>query len=146
MRTKQATVLLSLPDELFIYHIFIYLRSTDLLYSFGQLYNQPMNSLVCAHVRHIDLLTTNTPFVPIDKWLSYISYLKKATLSLRTDLEYFDYSLSFLFSRLDLQLTATTHQNISRLSSFTQLRKLSITSTATKAEKNRRIGLVYMAT
>ncbi len=126
-----------MPNELLLYHIFIYLRSTDLLHAFGQLYNRRLNALVCAHIRHIDFSTNDTSVVSIDRWLSYLSSLKNAILSLRINLNHFDYPLSSIFpklNRLDLRMT-TASQQVSRIVAFTGLKELSITLTSEKPER-----------
>jgi hypothetical protein len=142
-RFLESTVLLSLPNELLLYHIFIYLDSTDLLRAFGQLYNRRLNALLCAHIRHIDFSTTKTSAVSIDGWLCYLSSLKKNTiLSLRINLDHFDYPLSSIFpslNRLDLQMK-TASEKVSQIVVVTRLKVLSITLTSEKPERIK--GLV----
>lgn len=126
-----------MPNELLLYHIFIYLHSTDLLHAFGQLCNRRLNILLCAHIRHIDFSTADTSIFSFDRWLSYISSLKNTILSLRIDLDHFDYQLSSIFprlNRLDLQMT-TASQKVSQMIAFTQLKVLSVTLTSEKPER-----------
>lgn len=47
--------LLTLPDELFVTEIFLYLHSADLIRAFGTLGNTRLVSLIYAHIRHLDL-------------------------------------------------------------------------------------------
>ncbi len=139
----EPTVLLSLPNELLLYHIFIYLHSTDLLHAFGELYNRRLDALLCAHIHHIDLSTSDISVISIDRWLSYSSSFKKNTLlSLRINLDHFDYRFSSTFpglNRLDLQIT-TVSEKVSQMIVFTRLKIFSITLTSEKLERIK--GLV----
>jgi hypothetical protein len=132
-----------LPNELLLYHIFIYLHSTDLLHAFGELYNRRLDALLCAHIHHIDLSTSDTSVISIDRWLSYSSSFKKNTLlSLRINLDHFDYRFSSTFpglNRLDLQIT-TVSEKVSQMIVFTRLKIFSITLTSEKLERIK--GLV----
>ncbi|CAM4813257.1 unnamed protein product [Rotaria magnacalcarata] len=138
MKKNKPTILLSLPNELLLYHIFIHLHSTDLLHAFGQFYNRRLNALLCAHIHHIDLSASDTSVVSIDRWLCYLLSLKKDTLlSLRIDLDHFDYRFSSIFARLnrlDLRIT-TVSEKVSQIIVFTRLTIFSITLTSEKLER-----------
>ena len=125
---------MSLPNELFLSCIFIYLHSTDLLRAFGQLRNARLNALLYTYIRHIDLSTIDES--SIERWLSSLLSLEtNAILSLRVTLDRFDSSFSFLFprlNRLDLRLTTLSEQ-VSRICVLTQLKSFSITLTCGKA-------------
>jgi hypothetical protein len=116
-----------LPNELLLYHIFIYLHSTDLLHAFGQLYDRRLNALLCAHIRHVDFSTIDTSVVSIDRWLPYLTIL-----SFRINPDHLDDHHFAIFSslnRLDLQLT-TVSQKVSQMVVFTRLKVLSVTLTS----------------
>ncbi len=66
------TSLFELPNELF-YHIFIYLRSDDLLLIFVKLHNRHFTALLHAYVRHLDLSTITITDFSIDDCLSFPS-------------------------------------------------------------------------
>ncbi|CAF4534043.1 unnamed protein product [Rotaria sp. Silwood2] len=143
IKMNKPTVLLSLSNELLLYHIFIYLHSTDLLHAFGQLYNRRLNVLLCAHIHHIDLSRIDTSVVSIDRCLSYLSSFENNTiLSLRINLDHFDYRLSSIFprlNRLDLQMT-TVSEKVFEMITFTRLKTFSVTLTSEKPERIK--GLV----
>ncbi|UJR07543.1 hypothetical protein I4U23_011831 [Adineta vaga] len=134
----KSTNLLSLPNELFLNNIFIYLHSIDLLNAFGHLENYRLNSLLYSYIHHLDLLTTDTSVVLINRWLFFLSFLKTDTiLSLRINPNHFDYSLSSIFprlNRLDLQMTEVC-ESISQILVSTRLKSLSITLTSEKPER-----------
>jgi hypothetical protein len=63
------TSLFELPNELF-YHIFVYLRSDDLLRIFVKLRNRRFTALLHAYVRHLDLSSITITDFSIDRLLS----------------------------------------------------------------------------
>ena len=126
----ERTNLLSLPNELLYYEIFIYLRSADLVYAFGRLAHRRLNSLLRAYIRHIDLSSVETSLA--EACLSYLSCWGDPALSLRinsSDLNEHFPRLPSELHRLDLQLTAGC-QEASKIITLTQLRVLSITGTS----------------
>ncbi|CAF1523367.1 unnamed protein product [Adineta ricciae] len=132
MINDKPTGLLSLPNELLLYHIFIYLHSTDLLHAFGQLYNRRLNALLCAYIRHVDFSTIDTSVVSIDRWLPYLTIS-----SFRINADHLNDQHFAIFSslnRLDLQLT-TASQKVSQMVAFTRLKVLSITLTSEQPQR-----------
>ncbi|CAF1380782.1 unnamed protein product [Adineta ricciae] len=129
----ETSNLFSLPNDLLLDHVFVYLRSTDLVYTFGQLCNR----LLYAHLHHVDLSTSDTFAVSIDEWLCYLSSTEKKTLSLRINLHCCD-SLPFSqlskLIRLNLQITSGS-PNVSEIRALAQLKELSITSIYEKLER-----------
>ena len=123
--------LLTLPNELLRFHVFIYLHSTDLLRAFARVNNRRLNTLLQACVRHLDISSTDTAIVSVHRWLGS-SCLEHSIVSLRIDSDHLNHSL-YGFSqliRLDLRVKQTSPTVSQIVAALPRLKALTITSTS----------------